>query len=157
MFGLFKKKSMKIYPPMKGEIISLTEVPDKVFSQKMIGDGFAVIPVNGEVMSPIDGKILHVFPTNHAFGLVTKEGIEVLVHIGIDTVELKGDGFTRILEPGTNVNAGDTVIKVNLSVLEKHGKSPVTPVVITTADKIKGIHVNKGVTSENEAATIDLT
>lgn len=156
MFGLFKKKSLKIYPPMEGEIIDITEVSDAVFSQKMVGDGFAVKPSSGEVKSPVDGKILQIFPTNHAFGIATKEGVEILVHIGLDTVELNGEGFTRILEPGAKVKAGDVVIKVDLSALEKHGKQSVTPVVITNVDKVKEMHVNKGATSENEAATIEL-
>jgi len=141
--------------PMSGEIIDISKVPDAVFSQKMVGDGFAINPSNGLVMAPCSGTIAQVFPTNHAFGIVTDDGFEVLVHIGIDTVELSGEGFTRVLEPGTKVQAGDTIIQVDLDVLRNHDKSTITPVVITTPDKVKSMDVNLGL-GNKEAAIITL-
>ncbi len=101
MFKFLKKnKEIELISPMTGDIIPLEEVPDPVFSEKMMGDGIAIEPSEGKVLSPIDGKIATIFPTNHAIGLVNKEGLEILIHIGIDTVELKGEGFTRIAEEG---------------------------------------------------------
>ncbi len=156
MFGLFKKKSLSLQSPMTGDVINISEVPDAVFSQKMVGDGFAVNPSNGEVKAPCSGTIAQIFPTNHAFGIVSEEGVEVLVHIGIDTVELKGEGFTRIAEVGSKVNAGEVIIKVDLEVLKNHDKLVITPVVITTPDKIKAIDVKYGSDTNKEAAILTL-
>lgn len=155
MFGLFKKKTLELQSPMQGEVIDITKVPDAVFSQKMIGDGFAVDPTDGDVKAPCSGRIAQIFPTNHAFGIVTKEGVEVLVHIGIDTVELKGEGFTRVLEPGAEVEAGDVIVKVDLNVLKDNEKSTITPVVITTPDKVKTMDVKLGSTGQ-VATTLNL-
>lgn len=155
MFGLFKKKTLELQSPMQGDVLDISEVPDAVFSQKMVGDGFAVNPTDGAVKAPCSGKIAQIFPTNHAFGIVTEEGVEVLVHIGIDTVELKGEGFTRMVEPGTQVNAGDVIVKVDLEILKVNEKSVITPVVITTPDKVKSIDVKNGPT-EKVAAILNL-
>jgi len=149
MFGLFKKKTLSLSSPMTGEVIDITKVPDAVFSQKMVGDGFAINPTDGQVKAPCAGKIAQIFPTNHAFGIVSEDGIEVLVHIGIDTVELKGEGFTRVAEVGATVEAGDVVVKVDLDVLKSHGKSVITPIVITSPDKVKDIQVNLGDTASS--------
>ncbi|WP_430882618.1 PTS sugar transporter subunit IIA [Fusibacter sp. JL216-2] len=156
MFGIFKKKTLTLKSPLEGEIIDISNVPDAVFSQKMVGDGFAVKPSNGLVKAPCKGKIAQIFPTNHAFGLVTDEGLEILVHIGIDTVELKGEGFTRMAQVGDEVEEGDTIIQVDLDILKAHDKSSITPVVITTPDKVKSIDVKLG-RSNMEAALIHLT
>ena len=155
MFGIFKKKTLSLKSPMDGEVIDITKVPDAVFSQKMVGDGFAVSPVNGSVKAPCSGKIAQIFPTNHAFGIVTDDGVEILVHIGIDTVELKGEGFTRIAEVGAQVNAGDEIVRVDLDVLKSHDKSMVTPVVVTSPDKVKSIDVKFGA-GDSEAAVLTL-
>lgn len=155
MFGLFKKKTLKLQKPMQGKVVDITTVPDAVFSQKMVGDGFAVEPTDGRVKAPCAGKIAQIFPTNHAFGIVTEEGLEVLVHIGIDTVELAGEGFKRLVEPGTEVQAGQAIVEVDLAVLKAHEKSSVTPVVITTPDKVKSISVTEG-SSEKAGAEVVL-
>ncbi len=156
MFGIFfKKKTLSLQSPMEGEVFDITNVPDAVFSQKMVGDGFAVNPTSGSVKAPCSGKIAQIFPTNHAFGIVTEDGIEVLVHIGIDTVELKGQGFERIAEVGSQVRAGDEVVRVDLEVLKSNDKSIVTPVVITSPDKVKSIDVKFG-TGGAEAAVLTL-
>lgn len=137
MFGL-GKKYINVYKPCKGKVVSINEVPDKVFSEKMLGEGFAVIPEDSKITSPVDGVITTIFPTNHAFGIETSNGTEILVHIGIDTVELKGDGFKRILEPGSNVKVGETVIDIDIEKIKKNGKEIITPVVFTNiSTKIK--------------------
>ncbi len=153
--GFFKKnKEIQVLSPMNGEIIEMTEVPDPAFSQKMLGDGFAVKPTDGSVKAPVSGKLVQIFPTNHAFAVVTDEGLEVLVHIGIDTVELKGDGFKRITEPGGEVKAGDVIVEVDLAYLEEKGKPSVTPVVFTNGEKIKAVNVEKGMTGSGPAAKV---
>lgn len=155
MFGFSKKKVLKLRKVMEGEIVDISEVPDAVFSQKMLGDGFAVKPTEGEVRAPVSGRIIQIFPTNHAFGILTEDGIEVLVHIGIDTVELKGEGFTRVMQVNQYVNEGDTIIQVDLALVASKGKSIVTPVVITSKDKVRKISVHIG-SGDEYAAVAEL-
>lgn len=146
MFNLFKKNSdvsaaseIEILSPMSGKIIDITEVPDPVFSQKMVGDGFAVEPTSGEVLAPVSGTLVQLFPTKHAFGILTQSGLEVLVHVGIDTVDLKGKGFEALAEVGSVVTAGTPILKVDLAVLSENGKSTTTPVVITNMAEVKSL------------------
>lgn len=150
MFKLFSKnkdrdnKNLSFKSPIDGKVINIEDVPDQVFSQKMVGDGFAVEPKNGNVYAPFDGEILQIFPTNHAICLKSNEGIEMIIHIGIDTVEIKGDGFTRLSEVGAKVSAGDLIHKFDLATLISHGKDTVTPIVITNFDAIAEMNVNYG-------------
>lgn len=127
---LFKKKSVTFLPPASGRLMELSEVPDEAFAQKMLGDGYAVDPTNGAICAPIDGVISYIFPTKHAFGLESGE-FEVLVHIGIDTVQLKGEGFKALKAAGDQVKAGEVVIEVDLDVLRQANKPTITPVIIT--------------------------
>jgi len=155
MFGLFKKKSEDFLPVLKGKVVSIEEVPDVVFSQKMLGDGFAIEPENGIVVAPVDGVIAQIFPTNHAFGIITDSGLEILVHIGIDTVDLKGQGFERFVEVDQKVKAGTPIIKFDLAFVRANAKSVMTPVVVTNKEKVKSMHVNYGVNPE-VAATVEI-
>lgn len=140
MFNFFKnKKNTVLKAPFEGEVVDITKVDDQVFSSKMLGDGIAIIPTSNKALAPCDGKLTNIFPTNHAFGIETKEGLEILVHIGLDTVELKGEGFKRLIEEGTTVKAGDAVIEVDFQVLKSNKKDTITPLVITNMDKIKEI------------------
>jgi len=109
----------------------------------MVGDGFAVAPETGEVLSPCAGKVTQIFPTSHALGIETPEGLEILIHIGIDTVELKGEGFTRLVQPGDPVETGTPLLSVALEKLSGQGKSLVTPVIITNMDKVESIHMEQ--------------
>jgi len=127
-----------------GEIIEIEKVPDLVFSQKMVGDGFAIIPEGSLIKAPVSGTVVQIFPTNHAFGILSDSGLEILVHIGIDTVELKGEGFTRLVSPGTKVASGDAIIEIDLEYLSTHAKSLITPVVITNKEVIKSMKINYG-------------
>lgn len=131
MFGLFKKKEEKfvVVAPVTGELIPLTEVPDQVFSQKIMGDGLAVVPKEGLVVAPISGVAESVFPTGHAVGIKTGDGIECIVHIGVDTVELKGEGFTPLIRQGDKVKAGSPMIRFDKALLESKGYNPVTMVL----------------------------
>lgn len=130
MLGLFKKK-MKMFAIDSGEIIEIQDVPDQVFSQKLVGDGYGIIPKTGVIKSPIDGEIVHVFPTGHAVGIKSTEGIEILIHIGLDTVELKGNGFEIKAEKGQKISAGEVLVNVDLDYLKEQGKSIVTPIIFT--------------------------
>ncbi|WP_099159865.1 N-acetylglucosamine-specific PTS transporter subunit IIBC [Virgibacillus ndiopensis] len=117
--------------PVKGEIFSITDVPDQVFSQKMMGDGFAVDPEDGTFVSPVDGEILNVFPTKHAVGIRSEQGYEILVHIGLDTVKLEGQGFDVYVKEGDNVKKGDTLVKVDLHYIKENADSTISPIVFT--------------------------
>jgi sugar PTS system EIIA component len=132
---LFSKKIetrvVEIHSPLDGEAIPLEEVPDPVFAQKMMGDGLAIIPKNGKVVSPINGKVVQIFPTKHAVGLVSEEGLEILIHIGLETVELNGKGFEVAVSAGETVKVGDPLLNVDLDYLEQKHKEIVTPIVIT--------------------------
>jgi len=100
--------------PISGEIISLDNVADEVFSQKMMGDGFAIEPENGDLYSPIDGIITSVFPTKHAITIRSNSGVDILIHFGLDTVNLKGEGFKTYVKQGDSVSAGDKLLEVNI-------------------------------------------
>lgn len=143
MFG-FLKKNYKLVAPVEGTVIDLSEVPDQVFAEKMAGDGVAIQPTGNIIVSPADGKLTMIFKTNHAFGIITSEGIEILVHIGVDTVALEGEGFERLAEEGQDVKAGDPIIKINRDEIIKGGYSLVTPVLITNPDNIKELEVKVG-------------
>ncbi|MBI0580248.1 PTS transporter subunit EIIC [Neobacillus cucumis] len=122
--------------PIEGEIIPITEVPDQVFSQKMMGDGFGIVPANGSLVSPVDGEILNVFPTKHALGIRSKQGYEILIHIGLDTVNLKGEGFTVLVNEGDKVTKGQAILNFDLEFIKKSVPSTVTPVIFTNLTKL---------------------
>ena len=145
MLNFFKKnKTIELVSPITGNILPMEEVPDKVFSDKMMGDGLAIEPSEGKILSPVDGTIVTIFPTNHAIGLESKEGLEILIHIGLDTVELQGEGFNRITEEGQKVKKGDLLMEFDIEKIQVAGKSTITPIVITNMDKIQTIEKNSG-------------
>ncbi|AWK13972.1 PTS glucose transporter subunit IIA [Candidatus Fukatsuia symbiotica] len=131
--------TIEIVAPLSGEIVNIEDVPDVVFAEKIVGDGIAINPTGNEVVAPVDGVIGKIFETNHAFSIESDDGIEMFVHFGIDTVELKGDGFTRIAKEGQRVKKGDVVITFDLALLTKKAKSILTPVVISNMDEMKGL------------------
>ncbi|TGA99807.1 PTS mannose transporter subunit IIC [Sporolactobacillus shoreae] len=125
--------SEQIYAPVTGETIPLTEVPDPVFSQGMMGEGVAVKPANGTFVAPVAGEIVQLGETKHAYGILTSLGEEILVHIGLDTVGLKGEGFTAHVKQGDHVSAGQIVITADLSVIREKAKSDITSIVVTNS------------------------
>ncbi|KEI10701.1 PTS glucose transporter subunit IIA [Clostridium sp. K25] len=137
-------KNVDIINPIEGEIINIREVPDEVFSGKALGDGFAIKPKEGKVISPIDGEIAVLFPTKHAIAIKGDNGLELLVHIGIDTVNLNGEGFTTHISQGDKVKKGDLMITFDKKTIESKAKSSVTPIVITNMDIVEKISVNYG-------------
>lgn len=120
-----------MHAPLTGEVTPLSEVPDQVFSEKMMGDGIAIKPSQGEVRAPFNGKVQMIFPTKHAIGLVSDSGLELLIHIGLDTVKLNGEGFTLHVEEGQEVKQGDLLINFDLDYIRKHAKSDITPIIVT--------------------------
>lgn len=140
---LFKKKEevtdITLVAPINGEVIALEDVPDPVFSEKMMGAGLAIRPTTGEVVSPVTGKIIQVFPTKHAIGILADNGAEILIHIGLETVNLKGEGFTAYVEEGDKVKQGDVLVRFDMDIVQKKAKSMITPVIITNTDNMSRI------------------
>lgn len=117
--------------PLDGKILNLSQVPDKVFSQKIVGDGFAIEPTNGEVVSPVDGLVSTILDSKHAVGITAENGLELIVHFGIDTVNLKGEGFTALVTVGDKVKAGQPMLKVDFELVKAKATSTITPVIFT--------------------------
>lgn len=130
MFGFFKAKKEKIVSPADGTIVSVEDVPDEVFSQKLAGDGVALKPISNTFVAPVAGVVTKIFSTNHAFSIHTKAGLDVMVHIGLDTVALKGEGFKRLVEEGATVSVGKPIILADLEFIASQGKNIITPIVI---------------------------
>ena len=147
MFGFLKKKksndnlqnNLKLVSAVSGKAIPLSEVPDPVFAQKMAGDGIAIDTTGDTIVAPADGELTLVFNTKHAFALTLDNGIEILVHIGIETVSLNGEGFEQLAEQGTRVKAGTPIIKIDREFIKSKGLSLITPILITNPDATKSI------------------
>ena len=143
LFDIFKKKEktiVTIYSPMNGKVIELKEVPDEAFAQKMVGDGCAIEPDRGIICSPIDGQLMNIFPTNHAIIFETIDGLEMIVHFGIDTVKLDGKGFQKLREPGP-IKIGDEIVKYNLDDIKDGVPSTRSPIIINNMEKVEKIEV----------------
>ncbi|MFT7823785.1 MAG: PTS glucose transporter subunit IIA [Sulfurimonas sp.] len=139
MFGFLKRKVREVKAPVDGEVVALSEVKDEVFSQGLAGGGVAIRPVSDTFCAPISGKVSRIFATNHAYSIKSEKDLEVLVHIGLDTVALGGKGFERLAEEGDEVEAGDAVIKADLSFLGGQAKDTITPIIITEESDVKNI------------------
>ncbi len=139
----YKGLTEEVYSVAEGEVIALEQVKDPVFSQKMMGDGFAVEPANGNIVSPVSGAVSSIFPTKHALGLVTEAGLEVLVHIGLDTVSLEGKPFTVHVAEGQKVAAGDLLVTADLDAIRAAGRETSTIVVFTNADAIQSVKLEQ--------------
>jgi len=139
MFGFLKRKVRVVKSPVDGQIVALESVEDEVFSQKMAGDGVAIIPVSNIFTAPIDGVVSKIFSTNHAFSIKSSKDLEVMVHIGLDTVSLEGKGFERLVNEGAAVKAGDEIIRVDLQYIREHAKDIVTPIIISDDSDVKDI------------------
>lgn len=158
LFGSKENKAVDvpIYAPLSGEIVNIEDVPDVVFSEKIVGDGIAIRPTGNKIVAPVDGVIGKIFETNHAFSMESKEGVELFVHFGIDTVELKGEGFTRVAQEGQTVKRGDTIIEFDLALLESKAKSVLTPIVISNMDEISNIDKKVGEVIAGESVVLSL-
>ena len=144
MVNLFKKffsKPVELFAPATGKLLSLSSVPDKMFAQKIMGDGYAVEPVENDLYCPLNATITNIFSTKHAISLTTDSGLEVLLHLGIDTVELKGKPFNLLVKKDQAINAGDLIGTMDLKQIMVAEKSPDIMVIFTNMTKIKDLSI----------------
>lgn len=146
LFGKRKKNQFVAF--MTGQVIELEKVEDQVFSSKMMGDGYAIEPSDGKVVSPVDGEITVAFPTGHAYGIKTKDGKEILLHLGIDTVELEGKGFTPHVKVGDKVKAGDHIADMDLELIKKENKPLTSMLIFTSGESVDVKKLDEMVTIE---------
>lgn len=146
----------KVFATQTGKAIDITEVPDEVFAGKMLGEGIAIIPTEGKVYSPVTGEVVSVAPTLHAYGIRTAEGLEYLVHIGLETVALKGEGFKPAVKQGDQVNRGDLLAEVDLAFIQSKGCEICTPIVITNLEADKKVKFNLGDVVAKESIVMEL-
>lgn len=128
-----KKNKVQVFSPLNGQVLSLEQVPDPVFSQKMMGEGVAIMPTGGDVVAPIDGTVVLISKTKHAIGIRAKDNTEVLIHVGLETVTLKGEGFTVFVNEGDAVSVGQKLIAVDWNLIKEKVPSIITPIVITNS------------------------
>lgn len=136
----------EIKAPLSGKAIALSDLDDPIFAGKVVGDGIAIIPSDGEVVAPVSGEISFIAPTLHTYGIRGFDGIEVLVHLGLDTVKLNGRGFKALVEKGSMVEGGQPLCQMDLDMIRKEGYDGTTPVVITsnTIDDVKRLVIRTG-------------
>ncbi|HEY9128454.1 MAG TPA: PTS glucose transporter subunit IIA [Sulfurovum sp.] len=139
MFGFLKRKIREIYAPADGQVVALESVNDEVFSKKLVGDGVALIPMSDVFSAPIEGKVTKIFSTNHAYSIKSPKDLEVMVHIGLETVALEGKGFERLVNEGDEVKVGDPIIRVDLPYIREHAKDIITPIIISEESDVKTI------------------
>ncbi|QIZ76879.1 PTS glucose transporter subunit IIA [Ferrimonas lipolytica] len=137
-------EGVELVAPVSGKLVPIENVPDVVFSEKIVGDGVAIDPSGNQVVAPIDGTIGRIFDANHAFAMESPLGLEIFVHFGIDTVELRGTGFKRLAEEGQKVVAGEPILEFDLEYLKEHAKSVLTPVVIANMEDVKQLNKLEG-------------
>ncbi len=150
-------KKEQIAALTNGELVSITEVPDEVFSTKMMGDGFAMKTTDGIIVSPVAGKIGSVFPTKHAITINSVDGREVLIHLGVDTVKLKGEGFESFVEENQDVKVGDKLVKMDVEFIEKNAKSSMPIVIFTNLDGSESVKIIEGSATAGELNKIEIT
>ncbi|EIS9943188.1 PTS glucose transporter subunit IIA [Listeria innocua] len=139
MFKKFLKKSKNetVFAHVTGQLIALEDVPDPVFNQKMMGEGIAIKPESGTIVAPVDGKIIQLAETKHAFGIRTDMGQEILVHIGLETVSLNGEGFNVLVNVGDKLKVGDPIVEADFDFIKKNAASTVVPMVVTNSSEGK--------------------
>lgn len=157
IFGLFKKKTFGLAAPMEGECVPLGRVPDPTFADGLLGKGVAIIPADGNVYAPADGEVTMAFQTGHAVAMTTADGIEVLIHIGLETVSLEGKPFTMHVVDGQKVGKGDLMIEADLDAIRAAGREIITPVVVCNADAFSevGTLAGRQVAPGDEVITVN--
>lgn len=146
----------KIVPLTNGELVNISQVPDEVFSSKMMGDGFAMKTTDGIILSPVEGTIVTVFPTKHAVAINSIDGREVLIHLGVDTVNLKGEGFETFVEENQKVKVGDKLVKMDVDFIEKNAKSSMPIVVFTNLAEGESVKLVEGNAKAGELNRIEI-
>ena len=157
MFFKKKEKEMKkLLAPVSGKLIAIEKVNDPVFAQKMMGDGFAMKTSDGIIVSPVEGTIVTVFPTKHAVTINSVDGREVLIHLGVDTVSLKGEGFETFVEENQKVKVGDKLVKMDVEFIEKNAKSSMPIVVFTNLSEGESVKLVEGTVKAGELNKIEI-
>ena len=146
----------QIVPLTNGELVDISQVPDEVFSSKMMGDGFAMKTTDGIILSPVEGTIVTVFPTKHAVAINSVDGREVLIHLGVDTVNLKGEGFETFVEENQKVKVGDKLVKMDVDFIEKNAKSSMPIVVFTNLAEGESVKLVEGNAKAGELNRIEI-
>lgn len=141
--GKENQKTAELTAPVDGVIVKLESLPDSVFAERMLGDGIAIEPLRGEFVSPCDGVVSGVTESAHAYNITSSEGLELLLHIGIDTVELKGEGFSPKVKLGDRLHRGDLLAVVDLDFVKSKGYSTLTPLIITNMDEVASLEKGK--------------
>ncbi|MDT8859855.1 PTS glucose transporter subunit IIA [Alkalihalobacillus sp. MEB130] len=166
LFGIGKKEDIQVQPkeemvvaPITGKLVAIEDVPDPMFAQKMMGDGIAIEPTIGRAVAPVSGEIVQVFPTKHAIGIKTLGGIEILLHIGLETVNMNGEGFTAYVKEGDKVKVGETLVEFDLDLIKDKATSTITPLVITNMEVVTSMskdQVEETVAGETPLLTLKL-
>ena len=151
-----KNKVLSVIAPLSGKVVALEQVPDPVFAEKALGEGAAIIPESGKIYSPVDGEVASIAATQHAFGFSSTDGLDVLVHVGLETVALNGEGFTVHVKEGDKVKAGDLVAEVDLKFLDSKNINPITPVIICDGMDEMSMSIAGGTVSAGKDAVITL-
>ena len=151
-----KRSVISIQAPLSGEIVPIEEVPDVVFAEKIVGDGVAIMPSGDMMVAPCNGTIGKIFETNHAFSMESDDGLELFVHFGMDTVNLKGEGFTRIAKEGQRVKTGEPIIGFDLALLKEKAPSVITPIVISNMDEVKELNKMSGSVTKGESVVLNI-
>jgi PTS system glucose-specific IIA component len=155
LFGRKEKPTEEtIVAPLNGKMIEIEQVPDPTFSEKMMGDGIAIQPTEGKVVSPVDGEIIQFFHTKHAIGIRSKTGLELLLHIGLETVNLEGEGFEGHVKQGGKVKKGDPLLTFDLDFVKEKAASTISPVVITNGDIVETVEKTRGTTASKGETNI---
>lgn len=142
---------MEVLAPVSGRAVPLGEVPDEVFAEGMAGEGGAIVPgASGEAVAPVSGALVKLFEGGHAFGIETDEGVELIVHVGLDTIEMRGNGFEKLATEGDRVEAGQPIVRFDLDEIKNSGYDPVTPVVVTNAEDHPVSNLRTGEVSAGE-------
>ncbi|WP_089284038.1 PTS sugar transporter subunit IIA [Anaerovirgula multivorans] len=125
--------------PMKGEVIPIEKIPHKVFNGKILGEGVAILPIDGWVLSPVEGRIIHIMDSKHAIGIKSINGADILIHVGIETEKLQGEGFQIFVQTGDDVKPGDKLIQFDLEYIKNKAKSPIMPMIISNSDVYQSV------------------
>lgn len=157
LFDVFKKKGIVLGAPLEGECVSLKQVNDPTFSEEILGKGIAIVPADGKVYAPANGEISTVFPTGHALGLTTEDGVEVLIHIGLDTVKLNGQHFTIRANAGDIVSKGDLLIEADIEQIKAAGYDVITPMIICNTTDYASVEGKTGKTVKPGDDCLEIT
>lgn len=133
--SLFTQKKESVHAPLTGKLVALEEVPDPVFSQQMMGDGIAIDPTENQVFSPVDGEVVSVFPTKHAITIRSKSGAELLIHMGLETVKLNGEGFNVLVGEGDKIKKGNPIAEFDINKVSNTGTKVITPIILLNGEQ----------------------